>query len=420
MNEKEGHHQELNSAETVLILQGGGSLGAYECGVYKALAKHNIKFDIIAGTSIGGVNASLIASNQDNTADEAAYIMERFWLSLAETIVPPIASSALPNKIRASLSSMYATVYGNPKAFMPRWFMPGTPDYFSPYNWTYLYDNTPLKNTLKRYVNFTKLRRRRNHNNNNNNDDDNRTIRQNQKKDESDNIFTKNNNNNDSTIYSDTRPPRLILTSTDIQKGEPVIFDSNNMDIDVDHVIACTGYPFYGIPWTKKDGRYLWDGSLLSNTPVLEVINASPTSDKKFYIVDVFSRRQDQLPKNMSDVWHRARDIMYIDKTDNNVKILNLVTKHHVNLLKELYQIISSAKLDEKNKARLEKIRPDCDELVHNQGAIISEVIRIQRKETEHFIFEDADFSLRTIKRLIKQGEEDAENIFAKGKGTRL
>jgi NTE family protein len=197
----------LNSAETVLVLQGGGSLGAYECGVYKALAKHNIKFDIIAGTSIGGVNASLIASNQNNTADEAAYIMEHFWLSLAEIIVPPIASSALPNKIRASLSSMYATVYGNPKAFMPRWFMPGTPDYFSPYNWTYLYDNTPLKNTLKRYVNFTKLKRRRgrNHNNNNNNNNyDNRTIRQNQKKDESDNIFTKNNNDNDSTIYSDT------------------------------------------------------------------------------------------------------------------------------------------------------------------------------------------------------------------------
>ena len=407
--------------ETVLVLQGGGSLGAYECGVYKALANHNIKFDIIAGTSIGGVNASIIASNQNNASDEAAHTMERFWLSLAENILPPVASSALPNSMRARLSSMYATIYGNPKAFMPRWFMPGALDYFSPYNWTYLYDNTPLRNTLKRYVDFNKLRKRSH--NNNNNDDDRIIAQNNQKRDESGNISIKNNNNNkndDSTRYNDTSPPRLILTSTDIQKGEPVIFDSNNMDIDVDHVIACTGYPFYGIPWTKKDGRYLWDGSLLSNTPVLEVINASPTTDKKFYIVDVFSRRQDQLPKNMSDVWHRARDIMYIDKTDNNVKILNVVTKHHVNLLKELYQIISSAKLDEKNKERLEKIRPDCDELVHNQGAIISEVIRIQRKETEHFIFEDADFSLRTIKRLIKQGEEDAENIFAKEKGTRL
>lgn len=36
-------------AETVLVMQGGGSLGAYECGVYKALAKHGIKFDVLAG-----------------------------------------------------------------------------------------------------------------------------------------------------------------------------------------------------------------------------------------------------------------------------------------------------------------------------------------------------------------------------------
>jgi NTE family protein len=45
--------------ETVLVMQGGGSLGAYECGVYKALSKHGKKFDIVAGTSIGAINASI-------------------------------------------------------------------------------------------------------------------------------------------------------------------------------------------------------------------------------------------------------------------------------------------------------------------------------------------------------------------------
>jgi predicted acylesterase/phospholipase RssA len=49
--------------ETVLLLQGGGSLGAYECGVYKSLANHNIKFDIVSGTSIGAINAAIIASH---------------------------------------------------------------------------------------------------------------------------------------------------------------------------------------------------------------------------------------------------------------------------------------------------------------------------------------------------------------------
>ena len=49
--------------ETVLVLQGGGSLGAYECGVYKTLVKHNIKFDIVSGTSIGALNAAIIAAH---------------------------------------------------------------------------------------------------------------------------------------------------------------------------------------------------------------------------------------------------------------------------------------------------------------------------------------------------------------------
>jgi len=53
-----------NAVENVLVLQGGGSLGAFGCGVFKAIAKNNIKLDIIAGTSIGGVNAAIIAGRQ--------------------------------------------------------------------------------------------------------------------------------------------------------------------------------------------------------------------------------------------------------------------------------------------------------------------------------------------------------------------
>ena len=44
--------------ENVLVLQGGGSLGAFACGVFKALTNNNIKIDIVAGTSIGGINAA--------------------------------------------------------------------------------------------------------------------------------------------------------------------------------------------------------------------------------------------------------------------------------------------------------------------------------------------------------------------------
>ncbi len=75
--------QNLQS-ETVLVMQGGGSLGAYECGVYKTLARRGIKFDIIAGTSIGAINAAIIAGAK-NDAEPAAQL-EDFWLNVAERI----------------------------------------------------------------------------------------------------------------------------------------------------------------------------------------------------------------------------------------------------------------------------------------------------------------------------------------------
>ena len=82
--------------ESVLVLQGGGSLGAYECGVYKALEKSNIKFDILAGTSIGGINAAIIAGCK---GDDPAKSLEEFWLHLAETVTP----SFLPEIGRAQV-----------------------------------------------------------------------------------------------------------------------------------------------------------------------------------------------------------------------------------------------------------------------------------------------------------------------------
>ncbi|MDQ6864891.1 MAG: patatin-like phospholipase family protein [Thermoproteota archaeon] len=85
----------VSSLENVLILQGGGSLGAFGCGVFKALANNNVKLDIIAGTSIGGVNAAIIAGSKDDKYPEK--ILEQFWFELAE------GSKALDNFSPSSL-----------------------------------------------------------------------------------------------------------------------------------------------------------------------------------------------------------------------------------------------------------------------------------------------------------------------------
>lgn len=115
----------------------------------------------------------------------------------------------------------------------------------------------------------------------------------------------------------------------------------------------------------------------------------------------------------MSESWHRARDIMHTDKTEHNMRMSKIITRY-LALLKEMHDIISTINLDEKAKARLEKIEPEYHKLACERGAIIEEIIRIERREETHFLFEDADFSLATIKQLIKQGEEDAENVIAK------
>jgi len=357
--------QKESRIETVLILQGGGSLGAYECGVFKTLANNGIRFDVVAGTSIGAVNAAIITCTKN---DDPVNDLENFWLTLAERVTP----SFLSDNVRAVWASAYSAIWGNPNAFVPRWMMPG-PDYFLPQTWQYLYDITLLKKSLSEYVDFTKLR--------------------------------------------DSNRPRLIVTSTDIQKGEHVTFDSKHVKIDADHVLASAGYPFYGISWTQLDGRYLWDGSLLSNTPLREVIDASPACDKKVYIVSLFPRVHEKLPENMSEVWHRARDIMYTDKTEHNVRMSKAFSRY-LELLKEMHDIImhfnDTGKIDESMKKRIKKLEPEYHKLAMQRGAIIKEIIRIERKEEKHFLFEDADFSLATIKQLIKRGEEDAENVLQK------
>lgn len=92
------------------MMQGGGSLGAYECGVYKTLARRGIKFDIIAGTSIGAINAAIIAGSKN---DEPARDLEDFWLDVAERITPPL----FPDNIRClvSLESAFENYDDHPK-----------------------------------------------------------------------------------------------------------------------------------------------------------------------------------------------------------------------------------------------------------------------------------------------------------------
>ena len=363
------------SIENVLILQGGGSLGAFGCGVFKALANNNINIHIVAGTSIGSLNASIIAGSKTDHPEKE---MEQFWLELAEgtsKLSSPLMDSLSEYPTTTSISQAvsilsfyHSALHGNEKVFVPRWrpeHLFSDPQYLIPDKWTYLFDHSPLIKTLEKYVDFKKLQP----------------------------------NGNPNT--------RLIITAVNVLTAEPLTFDSAKQQISPKHILATTGYPTYYFPWVEVEkGVYAWDGSLLSNTPLREVIDASPVKDKRIFLVENYPKNVDKLPENIHEVQHRARDIMFSDKTMHNVQMSKAIT-YYLRLINDLYNMLerhfdSNDKIEKEN---FEKIRKRYKKVSEKHGAEIKSIHYITRSEESASLYENADFSRSTIKSSIKDGE---------------
>ena len=373
--------------ENVLILQGGGSLGAFGCGVFKALTNNNIKTDIVAGTSIGGINAAIIAGSKDDKHPEQA--LEHFWLELSEGFINldkqgenyfsvPSSSSITDAEEHAikkkQLMSFYSSaVFGNVKMFQPRWNKENTLSdlaHFAPQNWTYMYDLSPLIKTLDKYIDYNKL---------------------------------KPGGNPDL---------RLILTAVNILTAEPLTFDSFEQQIKPKHILATSAYPLYNFPWVEVDnGVYAWDGGLLSNTPLREVIDASPVNDKRICIVENYPKKVNALPKNLPEVYHRARDIIFSDKTEHNVAMAKVISRYLV-YIEELYKVLENnidrINIDQKH---LNQIRRKYKKYKQERGAEIKDIIYVTRDEPFPHMYENADFSPETIKGSIKEGETKTNEV---------
>jgi NTE family protein len=392
--------------ENVLILQGGGSLGAFGCGVFKALENNNVKIDIVAGTSIGGVNAAIISGSKDG--ERAGQLLEQFWLELADSYVDleriplstllPIAGEALDRfdytsilrkeqhndgltnmdrlKIK-SLKSFYSSViFGNDRMFRPRWrpeYALSDPEYFQPSKWTYIYDHSPLVKTLEKYIDYNKL---------------------------------KPNGNPNS---------RLIVTAVDVLTAKPLTFDSFRQQITPRHILATSAYPLYNFPWIEvEDGVYGWDGGLLSNTPLREVIDASPVNNKQIFLVENYPKEVDGLPTNLPEVYHRARDIIFCDKTEHNVTMSKLITAY-LRYIEELYQIIEDhVDINKIDHRQLENIRKKYKKYKQERGAEIKGIHYVTRDEPFPAIYENADFSPETIRNSIRDGESKTNQILKK------
>jgi NTE family protein len=472
--------------ERAIVLQGGGSLGAYEAGAYKALsawlAEKDEKegrggtptFDIIAGTSIGAMNAAVLTSYvvKNRTYEGSAERLIEFWeyLSKQSTVeTSPFFDKwwdywhkysktiASAEAARRYYSAREFAFVGVPNVFSPRIPMPDN-RFFDLFNTWYRFSNNPLKKSLEKFANFP--------------------------------IATSPEKNE----------PRLILVAVDIADGIPVTFDSyptedgsrkteygkyivkGNEEIGFEHVvkydegitadqvIASGSLPIVfdyaslevesllhdGItsraintgekekgglrssnngsnvahdPRYIKEKRSFWDGGLLANTPLTQLVllhrkywyRQRGLKDKVptlgVAIINVHPSKQSEIPTDHDGILNRSKDISFSDKSHREEEVL-LLLSDYVDLVRELVKIAKEngatdedidKLMNQRTKYHGQLMKPrQYKEIV--EGRFDIEVVhRLERKNTENTISDKTfDFSEGTIRELLNEGYRDA------------
>ncbi len=279
----------FQNPERVLVLQGGGALGAYQAGVFESLAAADEQPDWIAGISIGAINAALIAGNPP---ERRVGQLRAFWEKITSGVT---ADPWLPgDQIRAmfNAASAYWTAAVGVKGFFtprippPSFYPPGAPQALS------VYDTAPLKETLENYVDFDLI---------------------------------------------NARKTRLSIGAVNVRTGNFAYFDNMAQRIGPEHIMASGALP-PGFPPVIIDGEHYWDGGLVSNTPLQYVLDHEHTNDLIVYQVDLFSA-QGALPRTLQEASEREKDIRYSSRTrlttDANLRERKLRAAF-ANLLKKL------------------------------------------------------------------------------------
>ncbi len=247
-----------------LVLQGGGALGSYQAGVIEALADVDIEVDWVAGISIGAINAAIVAGNPPERRVER---LRAFWDTTASALPSfPIFPQDQIREFVHEWSAWSVMATGVPGFFSPRLLppmmaTPGTPEALS------FYDSAPLAETLDTLVDWDLL--------------------------------------NDG-------PVRLSVGAVDVENGNFRYFDTRTDRIDARHIMASGALP-PGLPAVEIDGRWYWDGGIVSNTPLTHVLD-SQTCEMLVFQVDLFSAAAD-MPKTIMDAMAREKEIRFSSRT---------------------------------------------------------------------------------------------------------
>ena len=253
--------------QVVLVLQGGGALGAYQWGVYQALHEAGIEPDWVIGTSIGAINAALIAGNR---ADRRLDKLAAFWrhVELQNTLAGPLDWLGLGN----ALSNMTTVLRGIPAFFEPRLAaLRGARANLGIEQASY-YSTAPLARTLADLVDFDALA---------------------------------------------AGPTRLTVGAVNANSGTMRYFDSRQEPLRLDHVLASGALP-PAFAAVRIDGQPYWDGGIYSNTPIEAVLDDNPRRDALIFAVNVWHQAGPE-PESILQVMGRQKDIQFASRADSHI-----------------------------------------------------------------------------------------------------
>jgi NTE family protein len=335
--------------EYILVLQGGGALGAYQAGVFQTLSDTGLRPEWVAGISIGAVNAALIAGNPPGGQVPR---LREFWelVSSGMPMLPAGMPSLFDEGYLNEASATTALLFGAAGFFAPRlpppWLQPAGSEGALSY-----YDTRPLRNTLERLVDFDRI---------------------------------------------NAGTTRLSLGAVNIQTGNFQYFDSAHQAIDARHVMASGALP-PGFPPIEIDGEWFWDGGLVSNTPLDYVLDQPDQADREVFQVDLFPARGD-LPMTLDDVGEREKEIRYSSRTRLNTT--NQVDRQLIAKTAERLIAKLPPELREDPDARaLAALHPTCASL-----DVVHLVYRSKHEETHS---KDYEFSRRSMETHWQSGQHD-------------
>lgn len=260
------------------MLQGGGALGAYQAGVYEALAAASQMPHWVAGISIGAINAALVVGNPP---ERRLQRLHEFWDTVTSSLslLPsPTAPGVELRSVLNEANAMMGAVFGLPGFFAPRFpaapfQLPGTPGALS------FYDTAPLRATLEQLVDFDLL---------------------------------------------NSGAMRLSVGAVDVRTGNFAYFDTADQQLDVRHIMASGALP-PGFPPVEIDGEWYWDGGVVSNTPLQYVLDQPEADCRLVFQVDLFVA-EGPMPTSLMQVAEREKDIRFSSRTRLNTT--NAVARH--------------------------------------------------------------------------------------------